>query len=57
MGRRIVGTGFAGEMLDELEASCRCDYQAHLEQWVKLVMATGDRHIVREPSFAQAVAA
>ena len=46
LGRRLVCTGFDGEMSDELERACVADYEQHLEQWVELVLtpsAAADR--------------
>jgi hypothetical protein len=35
--RRLVCTGFAGEMAAELEASKRAPFESHLEQWAQLI--------------------
>ena len=39
-GRRLVCTGFAGAMLEELELSKLAPFDQHLEQWIQLVAAT-----------------
>jgi hypothetical protein len=38
-GRRLVCTGFAGEMALELEESKSAHFQSHLEQWAQLISA------------------
>jgi len=38
--RRLVCTGFAGEMAEELEVSLKAPFQRHLEQWLHLIAAT-----------------
>jgi hypothetical protein len=42
LGRRLVCTGFAGEMADELEAAKRAPFERHLDQWERLVLAPKD---------------
>ena len=39
-GRRLVCTGFAGEMAVELETSKSAPFQRHLEQWTNLISTT-----------------
>jgi hypothetical protein len=36
-GRQLICTGFAGAMVEELEASRRSSFHKHLDQWVRLV--------------------
>lgn len=36
-GRKIICTGFAGEMLEELQVAQTCDYTQHVGAWVGLV--------------------
>ena len=38
-GRRLVCTGFAGEMAAELEAAKRASFARHLEQWAQFIVA------------------
>ena len=38
--RRLVCTGFAGEMAEELEVSLKAPFQRHLEQWLHLIAVT-----------------
>jgi glycosyltransferase involved in cell wall biosynthesis len=37
LGRRLVCTGFAGEMATELDATKRAPFDTHLQQWVDLI--------------------
>ncbi len=37
LGRRLVCTGFAGEMATELDATKRAPFDTHLDQWVDLI--------------------
>jgi len=37
LGRRLVCTGFAGEMATELDAAKRAPFDTHLQQWVDLI--------------------
>jgi len=37
LGRRIICTGFAGEMVTELEAVQTANFHQHLDQWVELI--------------------
>lgn len=39
-GRRLICTGFAGEMAVELETSKSAPFPRHLEQWTQLIQAT-----------------
>ncbi|HEY1770737.1 MAG TPA: hypothetical protein VGG02_10840 [Chthoniobacterales bacterium] len=53
--REIFCTGFAGEMLGELEAAKRARFAEHIEQWVQLVLSLGDFRVeesVPEREFA-----
>jgi glycosyltransferase involved in cell wall biosynthesis len=36
--RRLICTGFADEMADELEATQRASFAAHLDQWIALLL-------------------
>lgn len=36
-GREVIGTGFVGEMADELEATRRAPFREHIGQWVQLL--------------------
>ena len=56
-GGRIIGTGFVGEMVAELEASRRCDYRTHLNQWVHLVQSEKVLDVPRAMSEAWPLAA
>jgi hypothetical protein len=38
LGRRLVCTGFAGEMLTELEAAKEVRFDQHLDQWTQLIL-------------------
>ena len=38
LGRRLVCSGFAGEMLTELHATKKARFDRHLEQWMQLVL-------------------
>jgi hypothetical protein len=51
-GRRLVCTGFAGEMATELEETKRARFDHHLDQWTQLLvdLASG-----REPAMAEAL--
>jgi putative colanic acid biosynthesis glycosyltransferase WcaI len=37
LGRRVICTGFAGEMVTELEAVQTANFNQHLDQWVELI--------------------
>ena len=37
-GRRLICTGFAGEMATELEDTKRAPFGSHLEQWTRLLV-------------------
>ena len=37
-GRRLICTGFAGEMTTELEETKRAPFGSHLEQWTRLLV-------------------
>jgi len=37
-GRRLICTGFAGEMLTELEATKEVRFDQHLDQWTQLIL-------------------
>ena len=37
-GRRLICTGYAGEMLTELEAAKRVRFEQHLDQWTQLIL-------------------
>lgn len=37
-GRRLICTGFAGEMVQELEESKRAPFDSHLDHWVKFIV-------------------
>ena len=37
LGRRVICTGFAGEMVTELEAVRTANFNQHLDQWVELI--------------------
>src|SRR6185295_20361758 len=37
--RRVVCSGFAGEMAQELEAAKRAPFDRHLEQWMQLLLS------------------
>lgn len=41
-GREVFCTGFAGEMLVELQIAKRAPFAEHIEQWVRLVSSLGD---------------
>jgi hypothetical protein len=38
LGRRLVCTGFEGEMLSELQAAKAARFDQHLDQWVQLIL-------------------
>ena len=38
LGRRLICTGFAGEMADELEAALQAPFAEHLDQWMALLL-------------------
>ena len=42
LGRRLVCTGFAGEMATELRAAKEARFDQHLDQWVQLVLGLDD---------------
>lgn len=55
LGRRLICTGFAGEMARELENARRARYDWHLDQWTKLLVdrtACGERVVKAEFSAA-----
>jgi hypothetical protein len=37
LGRRLICTGFAGEMATELEVAKRASFESHLDQWTALI--------------------
>jgi hypothetical protein len=54
--RRLICTGFAGEMAAELDAAKRAPFESHLDQWVNLISIaavpfgfSSDRSPMREP--------
>ena len=38
LGRRLICTGFAGEMAKELEESRRAPFESHLDYWVQFIV-------------------
>ena len=38
LGRRVICTGFAGEMVTELEAVRTANFNQHVDQWVQLIL-------------------
>jgi hypothetical protein len=51
LGRRLVCTGFAGEMATELDAAKRAPFDTHLDQWVALLLPLAE---VAQPALAVA---
>ena len=56
IGRRLICTGFAGEMASELEAAKQAPFESHLDQWVNLISTaavpfgfSSDRSPTRQP--------
>ena len=47
LGRRLVCTGFAGEMAAELDAAMRAPFESHLDQWVDLILSGADSFATR----------
>lgn len=51
LGRRLVCTGFAGEMAIELEEAMRAPFANHLDQWTRLLvdLATSPERVASRP--------
>ncbi|PYK39280.1 MAG: hypothetical protein DME49_04325 [Verrucomicrobia bacterium] len=52
-GRRLICTGFEGEMFDELEAAKHARFESHLDQWVDLISSAGTS-LATQPDTLQA---
>ncbi len=52
-GRRLICTGFEGEMFDELEAAKHALFESHLDQWVDLISSAGTS-LATQPDTLQA---
>ena len=46
-GRRLICTGFEGEMADELESALTSQFECHLEQWLALLLSMAGTAPVR----------
>jgi len=44
LGRRLICTGFSGEMEQELETAKQAPFDRHLDQWMQLVLSPKDYH-------------
>ncbi|MEY2545271.1 MAG: colanic acid biosynthesis glycosyl transferase WcaI [Verrucomicrobiota bacterium] len=52
LGRRLVCTGFAGEMADELAHAQQAPFDTHLDQWTKLLVDLAQSRAVVRPETA-----